>query len=168
MSSINHLHHYIENNQRWDVGLCVSVWVRKRKPYTSLLMMSEWISATPLTLCEPTMQRWAMFTFFPSTSSIKDILRIRSISSGNRDAICYTHTQTCIQYKNINAGFTCVCGFSKMGSPLLFGVYSHPDVFGWSCIWFASVGVKVSPSVRLASAPEPQAEPCGWCMQTFS
>ena len=62
-------------------GVCV------RSSHTLVLMMSEWICATPLTACEPRMQRWAMFTRFPPSSSIRDIRRRRSMSSGNRDAM---------------------------------------------------------------------------------
>lgn len=61
--------------------------------HTSFLMMLEWIIATPLTAWDPMMHRWAMFTLFPPSSSIRDILRKRSISPGNRDAMCYKNTQ---------------------------------------------------------------------------
>lgn len=57
------------------------------RSYTSVLMMLECISATPLTAWDPTMHRCAMFTLLHPSSSIRDIFLSLSMSFGKRAAI---------------------------------------------------------------------------------
>ena len=52
--------------------------------YTVFFKMSEWIAATPLMACEPTMARWAMLIFFSWPSSTSDKERILSTLPGQR------------------------------------------------------------------------------------
>lgn len=65
------------------------------KAYTSVLMILECISATPLTAWDPTMHRCAMFTLLHPSSSIRDIVLSLSMSFGKRAAIlCSNKTDT--------------------------------------------------------------------------
>ena len=51
--------------------------------HVSVLMMLEWMAATPLTACEPTMARKAMLMRFSPYSSTSDMRRMRSTSPGH-------------------------------------------------------------------------------------
>lgn len=55
--------------------------------HTWVFTMSEWIFATPFTAWQPTMQRWAMLIRLPPSSSMRDILRMRLMSLGNKATI---------------------------------------------------------------------------------
>ena len=68
-----------------QVTTCVSIVV----PHMEVCRRPEWMAATPLTACEPTMARWAMLILFSGSSSTRDILRMRSRSSGQCRCTCY-------------------------------------------------------------------------------
>lgn len=122
--------------------------------HTVVFTISEWIRATPLTACEPTTQRCAMLILFGSPSSIRDILRNRSTSSGYSAEILYNRVRF-----NKQTLIKC-CGYLHLVNVQMS---LHPDVACWSHRLSAGGVVEAFQTCKQANAPEPRVTLCGLC-----